>query len=179
MTAVYESGNSAAGSNTQIVMFVGGHLANADPAGSIAGFTQQVKGAKVVSPGPGGGKAVCLQEGTAGAACAWFDNDSFGEVVSPTMDATALAKADAGVPPVGGGPGAEGLAGSPARARDGPGRLGFVRLAGQGPGDGLPDPPGGVGGELVALGVVELLHRPDQAQVALLDQLRNGMPRPV
>ena len=23
--------------------------------------------------------------------CAWFDNDSFGEVVSPTMNATALA----------------------------------------------------------------------------------------
>jgi hypothetical protein len=24
--------------------------------------------------------------------CVWFDNDSFGEVVSPTMNATALAK---------------------------------------------------------------------------------------
>ena len=44
-------------------------------------------------------------------------------------------------------------------------------LVGDGPGDGLADPPGGVGGELEALGVVELLHRPDQAQVALLDQV--------
>ena len=24
--------------------------------------------------------------------CAWFDNDSFGEIVSPTMNASALAK---------------------------------------------------------------------------------------
>ena len=45
-------------------------------------------------------------------------------------------------------------------------------LVGDGPGDGLPDPPGGVGGELVALGVVELLHRLDQAQIALLDQIQ-------
>ena len=45
-------------------------------------------------------------------------------------------------------------------------------LVGDGPGDGLPDPPGSVGGELVALGVVELLHRLDQAQIALLDQIQ-------
>src|SRR5699024_6391956 len=45
-------------------------------------------------------------------------------------------------------------------------------LVGHGPGDRLPDPPGGVGGELITLGVVELLHRADQAQVALLDQVQ-------
>ena len=49
---------------------------------------------------------------------------------------------------------------------DGPG------LVGDGPGDGLADPPGGVGGELVALGVVELLHGLDEAQVALLDEVQ-------
>jgi hypothetical protein len=27
------------------------------------------------------------------AMCAWFDNDSFGEVVSPTMNATQLSNA--------------------------------------------------------------------------------------
>ena len=94
VTAVYESGNSAAGNNAQIVMFVGGHLANADPAASIASFTQQFKGAKVVSAGPQGGEAVCVQEGTGANAvgvCAWFDDDSFGELSSPTMKATALA----------------------------------------------------------------------------------------
>src|SRR6266480_672974 len=40
-------------------------------------------------------------------------------------------------------------------------------LLGHRPGDRLPDPPGGIGGELVTLGVVELLHAADQAQVAL------------
>ena len=45
-------------------------------------------------------------------------------------------------------------------------------LVGDGPGDGLADPPGGIGGELVALGVVELLHRLDEAQVALLNQIQ-------
>jgi hypothetical protein len=95
VSAVYESGNSAAGNTAQIIMFIGGHLANADPAASIAGFTQQYKGAKVVSAGPGGGQAACVPDGTgkdAGAVCVFFDNDSFGEVLSPTLKATALAK---------------------------------------------------------------------------------------
>ena len=46
-------------------------------------------------------------------------------------------------------------------------------LVGDGPGDGLPDPPGGIGGEFVALCVVELVHGPDQARVALLDQIQD------
>jgi hypothetical protein len=37
--------------------------------------------------------------------------------------------------------------------------------------NGLADPPGGIGAELVPLAIVELLHRPDQADVALLDQV--------
>jgi hypothetical protein len=37
--------------------------------------------------------------------------------------------------------------------------------------DGLADPPGGVGGEAEAALGVELLHRADQAEVALLDQV--------
>ena len=44
-------------------------------------------------------------------------------------------------------------------------------LVGHRAGDRLPDPPGGVRRELVALGVVELLDRADQAEVALLDQV--------
>jgi len=95
-SAVYESGNSAAGNTAQIVMFIGGHLANADPAASINSFTQQFHGAKVVSAGALGGKAACVQDGTGSnsvAMCAFFDNDSFGEVVSPTMNSTALARA--------------------------------------------------------------------------------------
>ena len=49
-------------------------------------------------------------------------------------------------------------------------------LVGHAAGDGLPDPPGRVRRELEALGVVELLHRPDQAEVALLDQVEQRHP---
>jgi hypothetical protein len=94
-SAVYESGNSAAGSTEQIVMFIGGHLANAAPASSIASFTQKFAGATVVSAGSLGGRAACVEEapGTSDsvAMCVWFDNDSFGEIVSPTMNAKSLA----------------------------------------------------------------------------------------
>jgi hypothetical protein len=96
VSAVYESGKASAGNTAQIIMFIGGHLANADPAASITSFTQQFTGAQVVSAGGLGGKAACVQDGTGAnsvAMCAWFDNDSFGEVVSPTMNASALASA--------------------------------------------------------------------------------------
>ena len=46
-----------------------------------------------------------------------------------------------------------------------------ARLIGDGAGDGLADPPRGVGGELVAALVLELVHRLHQADVALLDQV--------
>ena len=48
----------------------------------------------------------------------------------------------------------------------------------QRPVDRLPDPPRGIRGELVPLGVVELLHRPDQPQVPLLDQVQEQQPAP-
>ena len=95
-SAVYESGNSAAGNTEQIVMFIGGHLANAAPASSITSFTQKFAGATEVNAGSLGGKAACVEEapGTSEsvAMCVFFDNDSFGEIVSPTMNATALSK---------------------------------------------------------------------------------------
>src|SRR5207302_10380654 len=43
------------------------------------------------------------------------------------------------------------------------------RLVGEGPGDRLADPPGGVGAELVAFAPVELLDGADQPEVAFLD----------
>ena len=46
-----------------------------------------------------------------------------------------------------------------------------ARLVGDRAGDRLADPPRGVGGELEALGVVELVDRPHQPEVALLDQV--------
>jgi hypothetical protein len=41
-------------------------------------------------------------------------------------------------------------------------------------GNGLADPPGGVGRELEALAPVELLHRVHQTEVALLDEVEQG-----
>jgi hypothetical protein len=93
-SAVYESRNGA-GNTVQVMMFIGGHLASASPAASITGFTRKFAGAAVVSAGSLGGQAVCAEEGAASSnqvsICAWFDNDSFGEIVSPTMNATTLA----------------------------------------------------------------------------------------
>jgi hypothetical protein len=43
--------------------------------------------------------------------------------------------------------------------------------------DGLPDPPGGVRRELVAHPVVELLHRPDEPEVPLLNEVEEGDAR--
>jgi hypothetical protein len=41
------------------------------------------------------GVAACVEEGATTSSqvsmCIWFDNDSFGEIVSPTMNATTLA----------------------------------------------------------------------------------------
>ena len=59
-----------------------------------ASFTQKFPGAEVVTAGSLGGKAVCVEEGSSAdsvSMCAWFDNDSFGEIVSPTMTATQLS----------------------------------------------------------------------------------------
>ena len=44
-------------------------------------------------------------------------------------------------------------------------------LVRHGAGDGLANPPSGISRELEALGVVELLDRTDQTEVAFLDQV--------
>jgi hypothetical protein len=103
VSAVYESGQATSGGSVQMIMFIGGHLANASPTASINGFTQQFPGAAVVSAGPLGGKAACVEE-QAGSAdsksiCVFFDNDSFGTLVSPTMSASSLAKMIATIRP--------------------------------------------------------------------------------
>ena len=94
--AVYQHGSSAPGSNPQIFMFVGGKLANGAPAASIANFEQQYRsgGAREVPAGALGGEAACANataNGQSVAMCVWFDNDTFGELVSPTMSTTTLA----------------------------------------------------------------------------------------
>src|SRR5262249_58405084 len=48
-----------------------------------------------------------------------------------------------------------------------------ICLIGDGAGDGLADPPGRVGAELVAAAILVLVHGPHQACVPFLDQVRS------
>lgn len=95
-SAVYQEGTVSPGSTAQIFLFIGGHLNNADPSASIASFEQQYPAAKVVPAGTMGGEAACVEvkAGTQGnaAECIWFDNDSFGQMVSSTMNTSGLQK---------------------------------------------------------------------------------------
>jgi hypothetical protein len=96
VSAVYQMGNTsgADAANTQMFMFVGGKLAGADPSASIANFEQTYSGATTVSAGSLGGQAACTEthlNGQSASMCVWFDNDTFGTVVSPTMTTAKLA----------------------------------------------------------------------------------------
>jgi len=88
---VYQKGSLG---STQMFMFVGGKLAGADPNASVANFEQQYPGAKAVSAGSLGGQAACTTaqvQGESASMCVWFDNDTFGALVSPTMTTAKLA----------------------------------------------------------------------------------------
>jgi hypothetical protein len=97
VSAVYQKGSLAPGAdaaNTQMFMFVGGKLAGADPGASVANFEQTYAGSAAVSPGSLGGQAACTEthlNGQSASMCVWFDNDTFGTVVSPTMTTAKLA----------------------------------------------------------------------------------------
>jgi hypothetical protein len=94
--AVYTRGSVTPGASgdQQVFMFVGGHLTNQDPAFSIASFEQAYPSAKVIPAGSLGGQAACASTTVSNqsvATCVWFDNDSFGTLVSPTMSTAKLA----------------------------------------------------------------------------------------
>jgi hypothetical protein len=94
VSAVYQQGSITPGSNAQIFMFVGGKLAGADPGASLANFEQTYPGSTPVSAGSLGGEAACTvthQNNQSSSMCVWFDNDTFGTVVSPTMTTAKLA----------------------------------------------------------------------------------------
>jgi hypothetical protein len=97
VSAVYQMGSISPGAdaaNTQMFMFVGGKLAGADPGASVTNFEQTYAGASAVSAGSLGGQAACTEthlNGQSASMCVWFDNDTFGTVVSPTMTTAKLA----------------------------------------------------------------------------------------
>jgi hypothetical protein len=94
---VYQMGSLSPGAdaaNTQMFMFVGGKLASADPSASIANFEQTYPGTTIAPAGSLGGEAACTEthlNGEGVSMCVWFDNDTFGTLVSPTMTTAKLA----------------------------------------------------------------------------------------
>jgi hypothetical protein len=95
VSAVYQAGSPVSGGPpAQVMLFIGGQLAGASPAASVKSFTQHFRDATLTSAGSLGGQAACVagQSATGGSTvCAWFDNDTFGELVSPNMSISALA----------------------------------------------------------------------------------------
>ena len=93
-SAVYEQGNLASGANAKIFMFVGGTLAHGAAAASFFNFERAYPSAHAVSAGSLPGDAACTttavnKEST--SMCVWFDQDTFGTLVSPTMTTAELA----------------------------------------------------------------------------------------
>jgi len=91
--AVYEdSTGSGAKTAPQIVLFIGGNLSGTSAGSFVSSFSGKLPGAATTSAGPMGGNAACVpsQNGRL-AECAWADNDTFGVVASPTLNATKLA----------------------------------------------------------------------------------------
>jgi hypothetical protein len=95
VSALYSMGNASPGQGgaPQVFMFVGGNLANSDPASSLASFEQTYPHAQVVPTGAQGGQSACTQavsQGEQVAMCVYFDNDSFGTFMSPSMSMNQL-----------------------------------------------------------------------------------------
>jgi hypothetical protein len=89
--AVYEdSTGPAAKAGPQIILFVGGNLSGS--AGSFILSLTQTPGAYLINAGSLGGQAACVP-GLSGhlTECAWADNDTFGVVASPNLNAVALS----------------------------------------------------------------------------------------
>jgi hypothetical protein len=77
----------------QIIVFIGGNLAGGASASSlISAYMARLSGAFTTSPGRLGGQAACAPGSNGGPAeCAWADNDTFGVLVSATMNSASLA----------------------------------------------------------------------------------------
>ena len=83
------------GAAPQVLEVIGGHLLTTSPASSAITLIGRYPGAHAVPSGPMGGSAACFEQaaGTADsvAMCVWSDNDSFGMLTSPTLNAASLA----------------------------------------------------------------------------------------
>jgi hypothetical protein len=91
--AVYQDAGGTNGSNGPVILlFIGGNLHGTSPGAFISSFTGKQPGAATTSAGSLGGAAACAPSQSGNPAeCAWADGDTFGVVLSPTLDAQALA----------------------------------------------------------------------------------------
>ena len=83
------------GGSPQLLEVIGGRLPSAPPASSVITLIRKYPSARVVPAGPMGGSAACFEQtaetADSVAMCAWSDNDTFGILVSPTLNASSLA----------------------------------------------------------------------------------------
>lgn len=94
MSAAFSAAKTASGLPSSVMMVIEGHLANDNAVDSMKDFMKSYPGAVAVPAGPLGGQAACVSLNTAQgpmAMCAWFDNDTIGMVMSPTVAAHELA----------------------------------------------------------------------------------------
>ncbi|HLJ99644.1 MAG TPA: hypothetical protein VKU39_07015, partial [Streptosporangiaceae bacterium] len=94
MSGAFATAKTTAGLPSSEMLVIEGHLANDNAADSMREFVKSYPGAVAVPAGPLGGDAACVEMNTAKgpmAVCAWFDNDTIGMVMSPTMAAHDLA----------------------------------------------------------------------------------------
>ncbi len=94
VAAVYErKSGPGTGAGPQVIVFIGGNLAGGTSASDlISAYMAELHDAFTTSPGSLGGQAACAPGIHGGPAeCAWADNDTFGVVVSATMNADGLA----------------------------------------------------------------------------------------
>jgi hypothetical protein len=86
---------AAGGAVPQLLEVIGGRPPGTSPASSVVTLIEKYPSAHVVPAGPMGGSAACSEQaaGTSDseAICAWSDNDSFGILASPTLNAVGLA----------------------------------------------------------------------------------------
>jgi hypothetical protein len=92
--AATASAAGASGANAQVFVFIGGKLSGSNPSGSIAEVEKTYPGTTAVPAGAMGGDAACGMVNTGSgndAMCVWFDNDTFGALLSPSMTTATLA----------------------------------------------------------------------------------------
>lgn len=95
VSSVYEAGSPVAGGTpAQVMLFIGGQLSGGSPGTAVKSFVEHFSGAERTGAGSLNGDAACVAASKATGAqtvCAWFDDNTFGELVSPNMPVSALA----------------------------------------------------------------------------------------